>query len=41
MLLFGKHFANTVYFIGVGLMADKSSRVELILENSLDSCILP
>ena len=30
-----------VYFIGVGLMADESSRIELILENSFDTCVLP
>ena len=41
MLLGRQFFPHVVYFIGVGLMADKSSRIELILKNSFDACVLP
>ena len=41
MFLGRQFFPHVVYFIGVGLMADESSRIELIFENSFDPCVLP
>ena len=41
MLLGRQFFPHVIYFICVGLMADESSRIELILQNSFDACVLP
>ena len=41
MFLGRQFFPHVIYFIGVGLMADERSRIELILENSFDACVLP
>ena len=41
MFLGRQFFPHVIYFICVGLMADESSRIELILENSFDTCVLP
>ena len=41
MFLGRQFFPHVVYFICVGLMADERSRIELILENSFDACVLP
>ena len=41
MFLGRKLFSHVIYFIGVGLMADERSRIELILQNSFDACVLP
>ena len=41
MFLGRQFFPHVIYFICVGLMADESSRIELILQNSFDACVLP
>ena len=41
MFLGRQFFPHVIYLIGVGFMTDESSRVELILENSFDPCVLP
>ena len=41
MLLGRKFLSHVIDFVGIGFMADKSSRVELVLKHSLDTRIFP
>ena len=41
MLLGRKILSHMIDFVGVGFMADKGSRVELVLKHSLDTRIFP
>ena len=41
MFLGRQFFPHVIYFICVGLMADESSRIELILQNTFDAGVLP